>query len=91
MLVADTRGLLFSASSMIVGTETSATALSALTYLLLKSPDKLERLVREVRSVGDSNQLKGDVLKDLPYLQACLTECLRCTKSFQSLVSMKHN
>ncbi|KAI3551703.1 averantin oxidoreductase [Colletotrichum filicis] len=62
---------------MIVGTETSATALSALTYLLLKSPRKLERLVREVRSVGDSNQLKGDVLKDLPYLQACLTECLR--------------
>ncbi|KAK1714907.1 LOW QUALITY PROTEIN: cytochrome P450 [Colletotrichum lupini] len=53
---------------MIVGTETSATALSALTYFLLKSLRKLERLVRE---------LKGDVLKDLPYLQACLTECLR--------------
>ncbi|KAI9163197.1 Cytochrome P458 monooxygenase [Paramyrothecium foliicola] len=59
-------------------TETSATALSALTYLLLKNPGKLQRLVKEVRLVKDSSQLTGDVLKEkMPYLQACLNECLR--------------
>ncbi|TDZ17450.1 Cytochrome P450 monooxygenase FUM2 [Colletotrichum orbiculare MAFF 240422] len=62
---------------MIVGTETSATALSALTYLLLKNPDKLRRLVQEVRSVGDASQIKGEAVKDMSYLHACLSECLR--------------
>ncbi|KAK6221181.1 putative high-affinity glucose transporter protein [Colletotrichum tabaci] len=42
-----------------------------------KSLGKLERLVKEVRSVGDLSQLKGDVLKTLQYLQARLTECIR--------------
>ncbi|OLN86943.1 putative sterigmatocystin biosynthesis P450 monooxygenase stcF-like protein 2 [Colletotrichum chlorophyti] len=62
---------------MIVGTETSATALSALTYLLVKNPEKLQRLVKEVRSVDGTGQLKGDVVRDMSYLQACLSECLR--------------
>ncbi|KAF1922663.1 cytochrome P450 [Didymella exigua CBS 183.55] len=62
---------------MIVGTETSATALSALTYFLLTNPPKLQRLVKEIRLSSDSSQLTGEVLREMPYLQACLTECLR--------------
>ncbi|KAM0814313.1 putative Cytochrome P450 [Seiridium cardinale] len=62
---------------MIVGTETSATALSALTFLLLANPDKLDRLNREIRSVDDPDELKDEYLKRMPYLQACLNETLR--------------
>ncbi|KAL0930186.1 uncharacterized protein CTRU02_215006 [Colletotrichum truncatum] len=62
---------------MIVGTETSATALSALTYLLLRNPDKLQRLLKEVRSVGGRRQINNETVRGMPYLQACLSECLR--------------
>lgn len=64
-------------NSMIAGTETTATALSALTYLLLKHPDKLERLIKEIRSVNDACELKGDLVRQMTYFNACLEEALR--------------
>lgn len=63
---------------MLAGTETTATELSGVTYLLLKNPDKLARLVKEVRegftSLRDMNITK---LSQLTFMSACLEEGLR--------------
>lgn len=72
--------------SMIAGTETTATTLSALTYLLLKNPDKLNRVILEIRSAKDASELKGDTVMKMKYLDACLQEALRSMHK-QSLVS----
>lgn len=69
---------------MIAGTETTATALSALTYLLLKHPDKLDRVVKEVRSVKNEDELKGDAVKQMRYFNACLEEALRSNENLMS-------
>lgn len=63
--------------SMIAGTETTATVLSALTYLLLKHQDKLDRLLKEIRAVQDASELEGDTVKAMPYLNACFEEAMR--------------
>jgi hypothetical protein len=63
---------------MLAGTETTATELSGLTYLLLKSPEKLDRLTREVRSAFKSiDDMTMVNLSQLEYLQACIEEGLR--------------
>lgn len=63
---------------MLAGTETTATVLSGLTYLLLKNPDKLARLTHEVRQAFDSfEDMHIAKLTQLTFLQACLEEGLR--------------
>jgi cytochrome P450 len=63
---------------IIAGSETTATLLSGLTYLLLTNPKALERLTAEVRSSFKSDQ---DItllsVNSLEYMQACLNEALR--------------
>ncbi|KAK0622230.1 Cytochrome P450 monooxygenase rdc4 [Lasiodiplodia hormozganensis] len=65
------------ATFMLAGTETTATLLSGLTYHLLKNPDKMERLVKEVRSLSEDD-LSLENLPRMPYLSACFEEGLRC-------------
>jgi cytochrome P450 len=63
---------------MIAGTETIATVLSGLTYLLLKNPEKRVRLTSEVRSAfQDTDQMTLQGVKQLHYLSACIEETLR--------------
>lgn len=63
---------------MLAGTETTATLLSGLTYMLLKHPDKLERVTREVRDAFKSfDDMTMTKLSQLSYLQACIEEGLR--------------
>ncbi|BCS30689.1 cytochrome P450 [Aspergillus puulaauensis] len=63
---------------MVAGTETTATALSGLTYLLLKNPDKLEELTTEIRSAfKNSEGITIQALARLEYLNACFQEGLR--------------
>ncbi|KAF1821708.1 cytochrome P450 [Dissoconium aciculare CBS 342.82] len=63
---------------MGAGSETSATALSGITYFLLRNPSKLARLTQEIRSAFTSiNDLSLDPLRRLPYLQAVINEGLR--------------
>ncbi|KAI2475343.1 cytochrome p450 [Pyrenophora tritici-repentis] len=62
---------------MIAGTETTATLLSGMTYYLLTNPDKLKKLVDEVRALPEED-LTLDVLPRLKYLNACFEEALRC-------------
>ena len=63
---------------MIAGTETTATLLSGLTYLLLKNPESMQKLVHEIRgSFHSSSDMHMEDLAALPYLNACIKEAFR--------------
>jgi cytochrome P450 len=63
---------------MLAGTETTATLLSGLTYLLLTHPDSLKKLVDEIRtSFISSDAISMEVIAGLPYLNACIKEAFR--------------
>ena len=63
---------------MLAGTETTATQLSGLTYLLLKNPGQMKRLVSELRSSFESfEDMTMTKLSQLEYLGACIDEGLR--------------
>ncbi|KAH7402582.1 cytochrome P450 46A1 [Pyrenochaeta sp. MPI-SDFR-AT-0127] len=63
---------------MIAGTETTATLLSGLTYLLLKNPEKMTKLKEEIRSTfASSDDISMEALAKLPYVNACIKEGLR--------------
>ncbi|KAK5168273.1 uncharacterized protein LTR77_006842 [Saxophila tyrrhenica] len=63
---------------MIAGTETTATALSGTTYHLLRNPDKMQKLIGEVRGAfSDFDDVTLEGLAKMKYLQAVLQEGLR--------------
>ncbi|KAF2664704.1 isotrichodermin C-15 hydroxylase [Microthyrium microscopicum] len=68
-----------SSSFMIAGTETSASLLSGLTYLLLRNPEKMDRLEAEILSAFPTKKdICLEKLDGLEYLDACIWEALRC-------------
>jgi cytochrome P450 len=63
---------------MMAGTETTATQLSGLTYLLLKNPEPMRKLKTEIRAAFSSQaDIQMQPLAQLDYLNACLEEGLR--------------
>lgn len=63
---------------MVAGTETTATLLSGLTWLLCTSPEKVGKLCGEVRArFKKGEEVSAEALARLPYLNACLEEGLR--------------
>ncbi|KAF4308505.1 putative cytochrome p450 protein [Botryosphaeria dothidea] len=63
---------------MIAGTETTATLLSGLLYLLCKNPDKMEMLCEEIRgNFKTDEEFTIESLQRLKYMSACLEEALR--------------
>ncbi|KAI9041494.1 cytochrome P450 [Aspergillus affinis] len=63
---------------LIGGSETTATLLSGITYLLLQNPEVLARLTKEVRSSFQSEKdITMDSVNGLSYMLACLNEALR--------------
>ncbi|KAH8423012.1 uncharacterized protein LDX57_000768 [Aspergillus melleus] len=63
---------------LIGGSETTATLLSGITYLLLQNPEVLARLTEEVRSSFHSEKdITMDSVNGLSYMLACLNEALR--------------
>ncbi|KAL1616667.1 hypothetical protein SLS54_008234 [Diplodia seriata] len=62
---------------MIAGSETTATLLSGLTFYLLRNPEKMRKVVEEVRGVESEDELALERLPRLPYLNACFEEGLR--------------
>ncbi|TEA14427.1 Cytochrome P450 monooxygenase aclL [Colletotrichum sidae] len=63
---------------IIAGSETTATVLAGVTYLLLKNPDKMKRLTDEVRdSFASEDEINFTSVNKLPYMLACLDETLR--------------
>lgn len=61
---------------MVAGSETTATLLSGLTYILLKHPEYMQRLKTEVRALR-KDELTLEKLRHLPFMTACITEALR--------------
>jgi cytochrome P450 len=60
------------------GSETIATLLSGTTYYLLKNPEKLEKLTKEIRSAFKAEkEIDFKSVSELRYLIACLEEGLR--------------
>lgn len=63
---------------MLAGTETTATLLSGLTYLLLKNKPVLEKLLAEIHTVIKTDaDITMQNLVPLRYLNACIEEALR--------------
>ncbi|GKT41806.1 cytochrome P450 monooxygenase aclL [Colletotrichum spaethianum] len=63
---------------IIAGSETTATLLSGVTYLLLKNPEKMEKLVHEVRAAfAREEEIDLTSVNKLTYMLACLDEALR--------------
>ena len=63
---------------MIAGTETTATALSGVTYHLLRNSEYLQKLTGEIRGAFDDfDDITLEALARLRYLQAVLQEGLR--------------
>lgn len=68
----------FSPFLMLAGGETTPTLLSGLTFCLLKHPDKLSRLLDEVRGAFKSaDEMTMESLLRLQYLGVCIEETLR--------------
>lgn len=75
-----TRGELDSNAVVLLaaGSETTATALSGITYLLLRNQPAYKRLTSEIRSAFTSaEQINIDAVNNLPYLIASIQEGLR--------------
>ncbi|KAJ4397850.1 hypothetical protein N0V93_002087 [Gnomoniopsis smithogilvyi] len=63
---------------MLAGTETTATLLTSLIFLLLVNPDKLDALKNEIRSQAiPAQDLTFETLAGFKYLNACIQEGLR--------------
>ncbi|KAJ5668353.1 uncharacterized protein N7477_006923 [Penicillium maclennaniae] len=63
---------------IVAGSETTATALSGVTYLLLKNPRVMQKLQEEVRGAFKSDdQITLENCNKLEYIHAVLTEALR--------------
>ncbi|KAH8587874.1 cytochrome P450 [Bisporella sp. PMI_857] len=63
---------------IIAGSETTATILSGVTYLLLTTPNVMAKVVNEVRSsFSNNNEITIHSTSSLKYMIACLEEALR--------------
>ncbi|CAN8104814.1 unnamed protein product [Discula destructiva] len=63
---------------IVAGSETTATLMSGVTYLLLQNPEALARLTEEVRSTfASEDEITIETAGHLKYMLACLNEALR--------------
>ena len=69
-------------SNIFAGSDTTAISIGAVLYFLCKFPVYKQRLLAEVEAVEESGKIENcitlEVTKQMPYLQACLYEALRC-------------
>ncbi|KAH8763760.1 cytochrome P450 [Diaporthe sp. PMI_573] len=63
---------------IVAGSDTAATLLSGLMYLLLKNPGCLQKIAHEVRSAFKSeDEISFSSVQNLPYMLACIKETFR--------------
>ena len=63
---------------VVAGSETTATAMSGMTFYLLKNPEVHQKLKDEIRGAFNSDaEIDFHAVTTLPYLQACINETLR--------------
>ncbi|KAF5027084.1 hypothetical protein F66182_796 [Fusarium sp. NRRL 66182] len=76
--VSDLQIAAHSSDFVIAGSETTATALSCITYYLQTNPDILKRLQQELRKKFQSyHEIDGASTSSLPYLNAVILEGMR--------------
>ncbi|KAG8170285.1 hypothetical protein KVR01_001030 [Diaporthe batatas] len=64
---------------IVAGSDTAATLLSGLLYLLLRNPGCLGKITHEIRSAFNSeDEISFSSVQYLPYMFACIREALRC-------------
>ncbi|KAJ4509695.1 Pisatin demethylase [Exophiala dermatitidis] len=68
-------------TNIAAGSDTTSVSLAAILYHLMRSPEKLEKLRREIDEAieerGSKDMLSFQEAQKLPYLQACIKEALR--------------
>ncbi|EUC49786.1 hypothetical protein COCMIDRAFT_32802 [Bipolaris oryzae ATCC 44560] len=70
--------VMLSSNFIVAGSGTSAGGMSGLTYLLLRNPDKLEKLKREIRGqFKKRSDMTMQAVTSCKYLRACLNEGMR--------------
>ena len=67
----------YSNTLIIAGSETTATAMGALTYWLCRTPDVYEKLKREVRGRFKTSEEINSMSATFPYLTAVISEIMR--------------
>ncbi|KAF2652208.1 cytochrome P450 3A17 [Lophiostoma macrostomum CBS 122681] len=64
---------------IVAGSETTATALSGLTYYLTQNPVVMKRLTNEIRSAfTEESEITMKATTPLQYLNVCIEEAMRC-------------
>ncbi|KAH6658877.1 cytochrome P450 family protein [Truncatella angustata] len=72
------------ASNIFAGSDSTSVSISAFLYHVLRNPDCKRKLIEEVDAKAEAeNVSRGavfdlDVINNMPYLQACMYEALRC-------------
>lgn len=72
------------ASNIFAGSDSTSISVSAFIYHIIKNPQYKARLVAEIDEAAKANNIKHgeifpiDVGNNMPYLQACLQEAIRC-------------
>ncbi|KAL4788259.1 benzoate 4-monooxygenase cytochrome P450 [Aspergillus varians] len=76
--ISDVQITAHSSDFVIAGSETTATALACMTYYLLKNPDIMARLEREIRSAFSRyEEINATSTNSLSYLRAVAQEAMR--------------
>ncbi|KAH0837201.1 cytochrome P450 [Fonsecaea pedrosoi] len=79
--VTDRMIMLYNFDNIAAGSDTTALALTAVMYYLLKNPETLQKAVEELDCAGKecrlSEYITWNEASKLPYLQACIKEAIR--------------
>lgn len=67
---------------MMSGTETTAPALTSMTWCLLNNPEKLKKVVQEIRAIPEESGLTSSALKNMKYKNAVIEEGMRSKHCF---------
>lgn len=72
------------ASNIFAGSDSTSVSISAFLYHTLRNPDVKKRLIDEINEHAAKHNIPHgsvfdlDVINNMPYLQACMYEALRC-------------
>ncbi|KAM5363917.1 hypothetical protein ACJZ2D_011769 [Fusarium nematophilum] len=85
IFISEERVLALTVANMFAGSDTTAITLRAIFYNLLRAPEKMEKLLDELRGETergtfskDNALVRWEDVRDLPYLGAVINEALRC-------------
>ncbi|EEY23060.1 pisatin demethylase [Verticillium alfalfae VaMs.102] len=83
--ISEERVLALTVANMFAGSDTTAISLRAVFYLLLKHPEKMEKLLHELSTESQAGRfarpdalVQWEEVRSLPYLSAVINEALRC-------------